>query len=307
MALVIICPNKKPELWRNAIHAIDPDIDIRIWPDYGNPDDIIFALSWQHPSGVFNQFPHLKTISSMGAGVDHIIFDDSIAADIAIARVIDENLCSAMSDYLLACLYSIKQHLFRYQHDQQQAQWHPRKPYPELHVGVMGLGEIGSFVCQRLQNSGFKVSGWAQSQHQIENVHCFLGEADKNTFLQNLNVLICLLPLTKATTGILNDNLFQSLPQGAHIINVARGDHLVEKDLLNNMTTGQIRSAILDVFQQEPLPSSHPFWNHPQIVVTPHISSLSQPESIAAQIVTNYHHTVENQSLIHHIDRIKGY
>jgi len=307
MALLIICPSKDPQPWQQAISEFDPDIDIRIWPQVGNKDDIEFALCWNQPKGICSEFKNLKTICSMGAGVDHIICDKSIDDKINICRLIDDHLSDSMSEYLLASIYSIKQHLFRYFIDSKQNEWHPRKPYPHLNIGIMGLGKIGSEVCLRLSRAGFNVSGWAKTEHHIDAVQCFHGEQQKAPFLSTIQILVCLLPLTEDTKGILNNHLFQLLPKGAHIINVARGDHLVEKDLIANLNSNHIKSALLDVFSQEPLPKQHPFWERDDIFITPHISSLSQPESVSKQIVANYHLTLTGKGLNHQIDRERGY
>ena len=171
----------------------------------------------------------------------------------------------------------------------------------------MGLGQLGADAAKKLYQLGFQVTGWSRTPKKVDGVQSFAGDGALNDFLSLANVLICLLPLTPATKGILNYKTFEKLPAGSYLINVARGAHLVEQDLLEALETGRISGACLDVFQVEPLPVGHPFWNHPKIIITPHISSLTYPKAVVPQIVENYHRTKLGKPLLNQVDIERGY
>jgi glyoxylate/hydroxypyruvate reductase A len=176
-----------------------------------------------------------------------------------------------------------------------------------MRVGILGLGELGSYVAGRLAGLGFTVQGWSRSAKSFEGITSYCGGEGLAAFLAAIDILVCLLPLTAATKDILNNRLFRQLPNGAYIINVARGDHLVEKDLLAAIDGGHLSGALLDVFRTEPLPQEHPFWRHPRITVTPHISSITHPESAVLQILENYHRALAGQPLLNQVDPARGY
>ena len=192
---------------------------------------------------------------------------------------------------------------------QSAACWRPQNLTVSQHytVGIMGLGQLGAYTAERLAQIGFNVVGWSRSQKQLAGVETYAGNAQLPEFLRRANILVCLLPLTEQTRDILNRDFFEQLPRQAYLINVARGEHLVEADLLTAIDTGQIRGACLDVFRQEPLPPDHPFWRHPQIRVTPHCSSITNPASVAPQIVENYRRSQAGQPLLNQVSRSRGY
>ena len=177
----------------------------------------------------------------------------------------------------------------------------------DITVGVMGLGKIGSAVAIRLHQLGFQVLGWSRRTKSIAGVQVFIGQQQRTDFLAASKILVCLLPLTAETENILNSETLAQLPQGAYVINVARGNHVVEEDLLSLLNNKHLAGACLDVFRQEPLPQGHPFWSHPQITVTPHIASLTNPVSVALQIVDNYRRLYAGQPLLNQVDIQQGY
>jgi len=307
LALLIVSQQKDPKPWRDALAGLDGNIELRIWPEIGDPEDITFVLSWLHPSGIFRQFKNLLTISSMGAGVDHLLADESIAPTIKICRLVDINLAKSMAEYLLAAVTSIQQNFLSFHRHQIQQQWQPQPAVAQTTIGIMGLGQLGGFAAKYLQQVGFSISGWSRRPRQIDKIVCFAGMTAFGDFLKSSNILICLLPLTMKTRNILNKQTFAMLPQAAHLINVARGQHLNEQDLLDALDDGQINSATLDVFKQEPLPENHPFWRHENIFITPHISSISNPDSLAPQIIENYYRSQKGEPLLHIVNRAAGY
>ncbi|MEM7062913.1 MAG: glyoxylate/hydroxypyruvate reductase A [Cyanobacteria bacterium P01_B01_bin.77] len=309
MTLSLICPTKDPTLWVTVIQAIAPEIDLRIWPDDGNKVDVTFALVWAQPQGIFSQYPNLQVISSMGAGVDNLLQDRSISPQTKVVRMVDPQLVNQMGDYVLAAVLNHVRQFPTYGQYQQQRQWQPLPPcnINEVTIGVMGMGQIGSAVATRLSQLGFRVLGWSRREKSIAGVQAFVGQQQQTDFLAASEILVCLLPLTAETENILNTETLNQLPQGSYLINVARGNHLVEKDLLSLINNNHLAGACLDVFRQEPLPQEHPFWSHPKITITPHIASLTDPVSVAPQIVENYRRMESGKPLLHQVDIHQGY
>ena len=308
MVLSLICPTKDPAPWVAAIKAIAPDMDLRVWPDDGDQADVTFTLVWSQPQGLFSQYPNLQVIASMGAGVDSLLQDASIPAQAKVVRMVDPRLVSQMGDYVLAAVLNHVRQFPDYAQYQQQHQWQPIQPrnIDSVTVGVMGLGQIGSAVATRLSQLGFKVVGWSRRERSVANVQVFSGQ-QLSDFLAISEILICLLPLTAETENVLNVDTLGQLPQGAYVVNVARGNHLVEADLLSLIDHHHLAGACLDVFRQEPLPQEHPFWSHPKITITPHIASLTDPVSVAPQIIDNYRRMAAGQPLLNQVDIQQGY
>ncbi|TQV72987.1 glyoxylate/hydroxypyruvate reductase A [Aliikangiella marina] len=309
MTIAIISQNKQLQPWRDALLAIEPQLDIRLWPDIGNPEDIQFALVWNHPAGCFVPMKRLKTISSMGAGVDGLLADKHISDECQIVRLVDPGLASTMSEYLLAVVSAHRQHLGFYRTQQLKQRWSPKVPIPkhELTVGIMGLGQIGKAVATDFADSGFVVSGWSNSPKSLNGVSCFFGNEQLSQLLTNSKALINLLPLTSKTRGIIDQTLLGQLPHGALLINVGRGAHVNDEGLLSALSTGQLSAAFLDVFNQEPLDKTHPFWHQENLYMTPHVSSLTEPKAVAPQIIENYQRTISEQPLVNLVDKKAGY
>ena len=309
MALMIIAPGTRVTSWIKHLGRLEPGIDIRVWPDSGDVDDIEFALSWQHPPGAFKKYKHLKCIASLGAGVDHLLADPDLPAGVPITRVVELSMAQSMSEYVVLAVLNHCRHFDNYRNDQSQKKWQPRIPLlaAEMRVGIMGLGQLGRDAAGKLSALGFAVSGWSRTPKTIEGVDCFAGAEALDDFLSQTRILICMLPLTPQTKGILNRQTFNGLPAGAYVINVARGAHLVEDDLLAALDSEQLSGACLDVFETEPLPVDHPFWDHPKIKVTPHISSITFSRAVAPQIIDNYRRSQTGQPLLNIVDPIRGY
>lgn len=308
MALLLLMPEKfSPPTWLKTLRNIDASLDIRIWPDIGNPADIEFALVWNYPAGELLKYPNLKCISSLGAGVNHIFQDGQRPLHIPIVRVVDQLLARDMTQYIIWAVLNFTREFPRYQAQQQQKQWQPHAPNNELTIGILGLGQLGSDAAKKLHVLGFKVSAWSRTPKALESISTFSGKEQFKEFLTQTNVLINLLPLTAATENILNHELFYMLPKGAYIINVARGNHLVEPDLISALDDEQLAGACLDVFRTEPLPADHPFWTHAKIIMTPHNSSVTNPKSVAPQIIENYYRAIQGKPLLNQVDSTQGY
>lgn len=308
MAIVIINP-KGVEPWIDALKQVDSSLDIRTFPNDTNREDITFALTWRHPYGIFKDYPNLKCISSMGAGVDHLLRDEELPHHVPITRLVDPYLAQDMAEFALALVMNHLRDLNAFKLKQIQSIWKPAgyQRIKDATIGVMGVGAIGSRVAGELSKSGFKVIGWARSPKKDEKFSVYVGVREIADFLQQTQILICVLPLTPQTKMILNKDVFKLLPKDAYIINVGRGEHLAEEDLLEFISQGHLSGAALDVFSEEPLPATSSLWKHPRINITPHIASLTDPQSVAPQIVENYHRAMEGRPLLNLVSRERGY
>ena len=306
MSFLIISPNRDPKAWVKALHEAAPELELEVYPEVKDPDKVEFALSWRHPQGIFKNYPNLKVISSMGAGIDHILQDEEIPEHIEITRIIDEQLAEDMAVFVLSLVLEQVRNL-SFHHCSKE--WKPVKYQrpKNLQIGIMGMGVLGTAVTKKLKQNGFKLAGWSSSEKDISGVETFFGEDQLPGFLSRSDFLVCLLPLTSETENILNKTLFQKLPKGAYIINVARGNHLVEQDLLEMVENGHLSGASLDVFRREPLPNEHPFWKHEKIKITPHVASVTHPSSVAPQLIENYIRMKNGKNPRHLVNRQKQY
>ncbi|WP_034923562.1 2-hydroxyacid dehydrogenase [Gillisia sp. CAL575] len=306
MSVLLIFPGRDPKIWVDAIKEQQPNVKLYVYPEEHNPEEITYAVTWKHPKGIFNKYSNLKVIASIGAGVDHIISDPEIPKKALITRIIDEQLTLDMSTFVLGLVLD-KIRNISIHHGEKI--WNPKaySTAKEEKIGVMGLGVLGKAAAINLSKNGFEVSGWSKSQKQIEGVNTYHGQNGLNDFLKNTSILICLLPLTSETECILNKELFEKLPKGAYIINVARGEHLVEYDLLEMLDNGQLSGASLDVFRTEPLPEEHPFWKHPKVHISPHIASTTNPKQVAHQLMENYLRLKERKPLRNIVNLKKEY
>lgn len=308
MSLLIICPGEDASRWVSALEGAHPGLDIQTWPHVRDAYAVTAALTWQHPVGELRRFPNLRVIVSMGAGVDHILRDPGLP-DVPIVRLVDPSLVRSMTEYVVLAALNHHRQLDTYRHFQTRRRWKqlPRRRPSDLRAGIMGLGRLGTAAAQALHYLGFEVSGWSQTRKALADIRCFAGAAELAGFLAVTNVLVCLLPLTPRTENILGRRTFHQLQRGAYLISVGRGRHLVEADLLEALDSGQLSGACLDVFRDEPLPAEHPFWTHPRILVTPHISSLTDADAVAPQIVDAYRRAQRGERLVNAIDTARGY
>ena len=307
MALLLNTANFSPEPWIAAIKAVDPSIEVITTANVDEPDSITVAALWRYQHGELLQYRNLRAILSLGAGVEHIISDPELPKDVPIARVVDPYLTRDMTQFVVLATLTHLRFFDLYQQRQLQKHWEKTLPGDEATVGVMGLGQLGSDAALKLRALGLQVRGWSRSEKNIEGITCFHGQDQLPEFLSACEVLICLLPLTQQTENILNADLFAKLPKGAYVINISRGQHLVDDDLLSALDSEHLSGACLDVFHQEPLPTDHPFWTHPNIRVTPHIASVTNPRSVAKLVVENYHRSIACKPLLNQVDMNRGY
>ncbi|WP_405599625.1 MULTISPECIES: 2-hydroxyacid dehydrogenase [unclassified Pseudoalteromonas] len=288
------------------LQACLPTLRIEQWPECQNLNDVDFVLAWKAPQTMWAQLPNLKVVSSFGAGVDSIDLTQ-LPEHINVVRIVDEQLAEDMAEYVLTHVLAQKLRLKDYFIKQSQQSWKPKRAYNYKHVGILGYGELGKACAKKLIKNGFDVSAWAQSHKEDAdvNIHCTQHGLDE--MLKNTDYLVCLLPLTKMTSGIINHELIAKLPAHAVVINVARGQHVVEQDLLSALDNEMLRAATLDVFDQEPLNDEHPFWQHPKITLTPHCAALSDLNSVTEQIADNIELFIKGAKLNNQVNRKKGY
>lgn len=305
MSVLVICPGKDPKAWIRELKNQHPGMNVYVYPEDHDKEKVEYAITWKHPRGIFKNYPNLKVIASMGAGVDHITSDPDIPENVTITRIVDKQLRVDMCAFVLAL---VMDHIRNISLHHCSNSWEPKKykRIQDTHVGILGLGELGSGVAENLRMNGFKISGWAKSSKQLEGITTFSGN-DLDEFLQDINILVCLLPLTEETKNILDRDLFEKLPKGAYIINVARGEHLVEQDLIHMIANGHLSGASLDVFRKEPLPEDHAFWGNPKIHITPHIASVTDPREVVPQLIENYDRMKEGEELKNVVKQEKGY
>lgn len=306
MSLAIISPGKNPNAWIKVIQELNPDLKIQVYPNISDPDEVEVAFLWQHPEGSLSSFPNLKLISSMGAGVDHILRDKSISPNIPIVRIVDEKLTWSMTNYVIMAVLNFHRQITRYQADQKRKVWDMSNPEIDVKVGVMGVGALGFDVLEKLSMMDFPVYGYGFSEKE-DFKYPYFSKDHLAQFLKEINVLVCLLPLTKETENILSMDLFEKCNPGTYLINVARGKHLVDQDLITAFEKGYLSGAMLDVYREEPLPKDHPFWEEDRICMTPHIASVTNPRAAAPQLIENIERIKSNRELLNLVDRTKGY
>jgi len=276
--------------WAAAFGALMPDLKVIGWADAcAAPEQVDFVLAWEPEGAVLQRMTGLKAIISSAAGVDHITRDPQWPRDVPLYRMGDAELGPQMADYVLWASLCCLRRTWTWQNAQQRREWLPfagNRLATDTTVGVMGLGNLGRDVARHLVGAGFRVAGWARSQHTVPGVACYAGEQGFLPFLGALDILVCLLPATPETHGILGARTFAALPRGACVINVGRGSHLMAEDLLAALDAGQVGGAVLDVFAPEPLAAESPLWSHQRVIVTPHAAAEASRPAKAAHGVT---------------------
>ncbi len=295
--------------WGRAIRARDPAVELRFWPDWGDPAEIEFVIVGSKAPGDLRQFPNLRAIQSTWAGVNFLLGDAALPPERPLARMVDRGLTASMTEYVV---FHVLDHLRegpRLRAAQRARRWqdigerHPR----QVEVAILGLGTLGADAADKLHRLGFTLRGWSRSRKELPGVASHAGLDQLAACLDGAEILICLLPLTDETRGILDARAFARLAPGAILIHAARGAHLVEADLLAALAAGHLSRAVIDVFATEPLPETHPFWRHPAITVTPHVAAITRPGTGAEDIVANYRRALAGETLVNQVDRSQGY
>ncbi|TAL89158.1 MAG: glyoxylate/hydroxypyruvate reductase A [Candidimonas sp.] len=295
--------------WCKAFEGSLPDTLFFPWDDSGEPVGADYAIVWRPAPTLFVRETRLRAVFNLGAGIDSLVGLPELPADLPIVRLEDAGMAEQMVEYVVYGLLRASREFSAYEAQQRAGEWSGLPPVNRSHwpVGVMGLGVIGERVARAVVRLGYPVAGWARRAREIPGAQVYVGAEQLPAFLARTRVLVNLLPLTPETDSILNrENLERLMPQ-AYLINVARGQHLVEQDLLDLLASGRFAGALLDVFRSEPLPQSHPFWKHPAITVTPHISAITLREDAVNQIVNKIGKLKQGLPISGRVSREHGY
>lgn len=306
MRISFCCADAKPEPWLDGLRAALPQADISLWASGSAPAD--YAVVWAPPQQFFDEQAQLKAAFNIGAGVDALL-KLRLPPTTRLVRLEDAGMSVQMAEYVCHALIRHFREFDAYEADTRQAQWSFRKPRlrADWPVGIMGLGVLGERVAKAVAGFEFPVLGWSRSQRAIEGVRCFAGAGQLDDFLAASKVLVCLLPLTPDTRDILNRRNLSKLQPGGYVINVARGAHLVDEDLLALLASGHLAGATLDVFRSEPLPAEHAFWRHPNITITPHTSARTLRDETIAQIAGKIMALEQDKPIAGIVDLQRGY
>ncbi|WP_366556347.1 2-hydroxyacid dehydrogenase [Aquibaculum sediminis] len=309
MTLLFKSDIERHDTWLPALQKHLPDREIRLWPEVGEKADIEYALVWEPPEGFLATLPNLKAIFSIGAGIDHIVADRKRPAQLPVVRMVEEGLTAGMTEFVLMQVLYHHRLMLDYRAQAAQRLWReiPAMPAGDRRVGILGLGVLGQDAAAKLATLGFDVAGWSRTPKEVAGVACYHGPDGLDAMLARSDILVCLLPLTPETRGILNAQLFAKLPRGACLINVGRGAHQVETDILAALDSGQLKEVSLDVFETEPLPADSPLWEHPRVVMTPHIASMTVPDTAARSVAENIARIESGQPPLNVVDFERGY
>jgi len=296
---------EKPEFWFPLLQKALPADRLYAWPDT-NDGDIDVALVATHPKGTFANLPKLKLIQSMWMGVENIIDDPQVPRGVPVARLIDPGMVAAMGETVIAYVLDWHRHFYCYRQFQNDRTWKRRRQYlaSDRTIGLLGLGELGGSIAAKLRAMDFNVAGWSRRPKKLEGVAC---TTDLDEMLSRSDAVLCLLPLTPETRGILNKDRIHRIRKDGCVINVARGGHLVIPDLLAALDSGHLAHAYLDVFETEPLPAGSPLWSHPGITITPHIAALTEPRTAVGKIAENIERVRRGEAPLHLVDFAAGY
>jgi len=298
------------EVWSNGLQKAMPEIDIKVYPDDGDVNEVEFAVVWKHPRGILKKYPNLKAILSLGAGVDHIISDPDLPEGLPIIRLVDKKLTHEMCLHALHWVLHFHSDQYLYRSQQLKRQWIQQSSIQteDRTIGIMGLGNIGRSIGELLVTQSFNVIGWGANQKSsLTDIKYYYGQDQLSDFLGRTNILINVLPLTSDTTNIITKKELRLLPKNSFIINIGRGGIINEDDLLTLLSDGHIKAAALDVFTQEPLPENNSLWDHPSVYITPHIAGQSNPNSAGQTISENIYRIQKGELPYPIYSRTNGY
>ena len=311
---ILIKPSVDPaSRWVSLLETYAPGEEVRVWPEVGEVEDIEFAIVRRPPPGALAGCPNLRWVASIPAGVEPLLELEVVPPSVPIIRCVSANRAREMGEYVLLQALRLHRCIPEYEAMRARGEWGRLEQVPTAsrRAGVMGLGELGATVAQTLAGAGFDTAAWTRTSRAMTGplaaVKGFYGPNGLGPFLARTDILVCVLPLTSETSGILNAACFDALPQGAAIINVSRGAHLVEPDLIEALERGQLRGACLDVVSVEPPPPDLAVLHHPDIYVTPHIACRSRAEDLLPGLLDNMQRAREGRALLNEVERERGY
>ena len=307
MKILLQPPRDAGDAWRTALASALPDAAIAVWPDA--PAEPDYALVWKPPAELFARVRPAKAIFNLGAGVDVLLAVPTLPAGVPVIRLEDAGMAAQMAEYVALAVLRVYREADVYAAQQREGRWQPRPRIAKsaFGVGILGFGVLGYAVADALASFGFPLCAWSRDRKSSPGVESFAGRAELRPFLAASRVLVCLLPSTPETRGLLDHAALEALPRGAHLINVARGEIVVDEDLVAALDRGHLAGATLDVFRQEPLPSGHPFWHHPRITLTPHASAVTLVEDSVLQVVGKIRRLERGEPVTGIVDRARGY
>lgn len=276
------------EHWQKIFQTLAPNREVVVWNKNEAPMGARYAVVWQPPLALFEKEKKLQAIFNLGAGVDALGINSVVPAHVPVYRIEDAGMAVQMAEYAIYGVLLATERFSTYSKLQKQLDWAPQPPVlrSQWPIGVMGYGQIGSKVAKALAQLGYPISVWVRSERvNDEHIQFYSGRAGFDHFLKQTRVLINVLPLTEETRGIVNKECLEKMQKDGFFINMARGAHVVDDDLLSALRGGQLKGALLDVFHEEPLPKTHPFWQEPNVYLTPHIAGISLYEECAKQVI----------------------
>ncbi len=308
MNILYLSQIEPAERWLPGLARLLPQ-DRFFTPDNFEPGAIDVALVATPQKGMLAQLPNLRLVQSLWMGVDGLLADASFPRDKPLARLIDPGMVAAMVESVVAHVLDYHRHHYVYRADKVSKKWRrlPQSMAADRTIGILGLGELGTAVANRLLPFGFNVAGWKRRPGQIAAIECLSGVAGMDALLARSHAVACLLPLTAETRGVLDAAAFAKMPRGGCIINVARGGHVVVADLIAALDSGHLAHAYLDVFDTEPLPSGSPLWAHPGVSITPHTAALTEPRTAIARVVENIERVRAGKPALNLVDFGAGY
>ncbi len=314
MSLLVAITGWDPSPWIARLGERLPGRPIATPETLADPSAVRYVVSWRHLPGALADLPNLRAIFSLGAGVDHVLVDPRLP-DVPIVRVVDPDLTTRMSEWVVLQVLLHHRQFRRYDRQQAEKVWAEDEAQPaaaEVRVGLLGLGELGRDAAVKLLAIGFDVAGWSRSAKSVPGVPTFHGSSGLDALLARTDILVCLLPLTPETGGLLNASLFAKLARdgnlgGPFLVNAGRGGLQVEADIIAALDAGVLKGASLDVFETEPLPASSPLWDRPNAYLSPHNAAVSSPDAIARYIAGQIIDFERGEPLLNVVDRVRGY
>lgn len=310
MALIYVSPWSDAALWRAQVAKHLPGEELRVWPEAGDAGDIDVALVWKPPHGALATLPNLKLIANLGAGVEHLMADPDLPRHVPMTRLVHPLMTEQMSEYCALGVMMGLRRIAEYMASQRESRWIEREdcvaPPSARAAGVLGLGELGADTARKLAAIGYRVHGWSRTPKSMVGVTCHHGGDGLDAMLGSCDAVVCLLPLTPETRGIIDRRAIARMKRGVVLVNAARGGHVVDDDLLSALDDGHVGFALLDVFHDEPLGAAHRYWSHPRVVMTPHVAALTLPV-MADVILANVRRLRAGEPLVDRVDPSRGY